>query len=572
MISPKKKKNRPDSGHQSHKPALNNKLPPPLGQVLIKNGILTEEQLDHALNVQRDKLGHLGKAVHLGRVVVELGYATEEQIITVINTDYRITIKSLADDIRGRVSEQYKPLFERIYRPRFPIWIQLFVATVAIIILTALSLSLFMQKRQKEMLYRQTLQVGKLSLNYFSNNAKIPLLEDNILHLNTLIKDAPSAEGVLYAIIVDNQQIVKAHTDINQLDTSFKPFPEVARITHEEEVKYFNYFDENGRHILNLMRAIELKGKRLGEVHVGLSIDFIEELTRRERYSIVLITISVIFLGALVAVWLGLRFSKPISQLLKATQQIAEGNYRYKILLNRRDELGNLASSFNRMGEELWKKSLMQKSFGKYIGAEVLEMILANPEGTWLKGHRNTATTILLDIRGFTAFSESTDPEQIVAYLNEYFQIATQAIVKFGGYVDKFIGDAVLGVFGVPVYHQNHVERAVRAAIQMQETFQKADKTSNPLLGSVAVAINTGEVLAGNIGSKDRMEYTIIGDSVNVTSRLNTLAGAGEIIISKSVLTTLEPHLSVKELPPRRLKGRSALVEAYQLLEIKDSL
>src|SRR5262249_27227160 len=132
---------------------------------------------------------------------------------------------------------------------------------------------------------------------------------------------------------------------------------------------------------------------------------------------------------------------------------------------------------------------------------------------------------LFTDIRGFTSFSENREPEQVVEALNQYFEICTRVILDYGGYVDKFIGDAVMGVFGVPVAVENHAERAVRASLHMQrELAEAAKKSGNDVLARVGVGINTGVLVAGNLGSQVKMEYTVIGDSVNTASRLNGLA------------------------------------------------
>ncbi|HSQ85425.1 MAG TPA: HAMP domain-containing protein [Desulfobacterales bacterium] len=425
-----------------------------IGTILRKRGIITEEQLVNALKVQKDKLYTFGKAVRLGQIIVELGYALEEELVEAINDEYQISVNTLSDDIKGLVKKKREHFAEALPPPRIPIWLQVFAATMVIIIITILVMSFFILSQQRERLYNQTVIVGKVSLNYFCGNASIPLLEDNILRLNTLIKDATHVEGLLYAIIVDHNQIIKAHTDINKIGKTFNKFTNITDVRKEGDVTYFNYFSGSGERVLNLTRPIIYNKKELGEVHVGVSIDFIEKLIHKAQLTIIGITFFIIIFGSGVAVFLGFHFSRPISNLVQATKEIGSGNYQHKIILARNDELGNLSTAFNRMGEELWKNSLMQKSFGKYIGSEVLEMIMANPESAWLKGHRSEATIIFVDIRGFTLYSEVKEPEEIVEKLNQYFEIATQAIQDYGGYVDKFIGDAVLGVFGVPVYHK----------------------------------------------------------------------------------------------------------------------
>jgi adenylate cyclase len=542
-----------------------------IGTILRKRGLITEEQLQNALKVQKDKLYTFGKAVRLGQIIVELGYALEEDLVKAVNDEYQISVNTLTDDIRGLVKKKRESFVEGLPPPRIPIWLQFFTATMVITIITIFVMSSFILSQQREMLYNQTLKIGKVSLNYFSGNASIPLLEDNILRLNTLIKDATHVEGLLYAIIIDHNQTIKAHTDINKIGKTFNKFANITDIRKEEDVTYFNYFSESGKHVLNLTRPILFNKKELGEVHVGISIDFIEKLIHRAQLTIIGITLFIIILGSGVAVFLGFHFSRPISNLVQATREIGSGNYQHKIILARNDELGNLSTAFNRMGEELWKNSLMQKSFGKYIGSEVLEMIMANPESVWLKGHRSEATIIFIDIRGFSSYSEVKEPEEIVEKLNQYFEIATQAIQDYGGYVDKFIGDAVLGVFGVPVYHENHALRAVKAATDMQKAFLEKHENGNDLLQSVGIGINSGVVVSGNIGSQNRMEYTVIGDSVNLAAHLYRLANPGEIIISKSVFRHLKKMLEVEPLPPQYIKGKSEPVETFRLLGIREN-
>jgi len=542
-----------------------------IGTVLRKRGIITEEQLQNALKVQNEKLYTLGKAVRLGQIIVELGYALEEDLVKAVNEEYQISIKTLTDDLRGLVKKKRDSFVEGLPPPRIPIWLQFFAATMLIIIITILVMSFFILSQQRERLYNQTIKIGKVSLNYFSGNAAIPLLEDNVLRLNTLIKDATHVEGLLYAIIVDHNQIIKAHTDINKIGNTFEKFENITDVRREEDVAYFNYFSKSGKHVLNLTRPILFKEKELGEVHVGISIDFIEKLIHKAQLAIIVITFFIIIFGSGIAVLLGFHFSRPISNLLQATKEIGSGNYRHKIILARNDELGNLSTAFNRMGDELWKNSLMQKSFGKYIGSEVLEMIMANPESPWLKGHRGEATIIFTDIRGFSLYSEVKEPEEVIESLNQYFEIATRAIQYHGGYVDKFIGDAVLGVFGVPVYKQNHALRAVRAAIDMQKAFFEKGKNGNDLLQAVGIGINSGVVVSGNIGSQDRMEYTVIGESVNLAAHLYRLASPGEIIISKSVYSNISDMLEVEPLPPQYIKGKSEPVETYKLLGIQEN-
>jgi adenylate cyclase len=537
-----------------------------LGEVLLAKGLITQDQLQAALDEKRDRLSHLGHSAHIGQIMVEQGFIPEETLIDAINVHYGLNVTSLSENIGSLISSKRKHLTNRISVLRIPIWVQLILATTFIVALTTLALSYVFLERQEDLLYRETVNIGTVSLNYFANNARIPLLEDNILRLNTLIKEATAVKGLKYAFIIDNNNEIKAHSNLDLLGTTFKSFENIGQVVQSGPITYFNYATATDERILNLTRPVVFKDRELGSVHVGVSIDHIQATINRDRgYSIFTALFFMVF-GILVAIILGIRFSGPIAKLVRATREIAKGNYRYKVDLKRNDELGDLAQAFNHMNEELLVKSLMQENFGKYVGKEILSMILDNPERGWLKGRRVEATVIFVDIRGFTPFAEKKEPEKLVERLNQYLGIATRVIRDHGGYVDKFIGDAVLGVFGVPVFYEGHRDKALRAAMDMQAQFESTRTRHNPLLKLVAIGIHSGVLIAGNIGSHGKLEYTVIGDSVNVAAHICDIAGPGEVVISDAVHQGLQNKPEAQALSPHRLKGRVEKVQTYRVL------
>jgi len=541
-----------------------------LGELLKQKKLITDDQLQRAMDEQLDRLHRLDQSVHLGLILIDRQYVAEQDLLKAVNEHYQLALTSFPgnfDDIlrKRRIHGQKKPPIFRI-----PIWLQLSMAITLVVTLTIFLLDFFVLSRQKERLYQQTLKVGMISLTYFDTNARIPLLEDNILQLNTLIKNAAEVEGLLYAIIVDQRMEIKAHTDHNQIGTEFKRIEHMTNDQQDGNTRYFEYTLPGGERVLNLSRPIMLKDKQLGEVHVGVSLDFIEQDIKRERLSILWMTVLIIAFGIAIAIYFGLRFSRPISKLVKATQDISKGKYHHNIDLTRRDELGNLAVAFDRMNEELWIKSLMQESFGKYVGPQILDLIMKNPENTWLQGQTNEATILFADIRGFTTYSESKAPKVIVDELNQFFEIANSAILNHDGYIDKFIGDGVLAVFGVPFYQKNHIKNAVAAAFEMQQAFHSAGANGNVLLTSIGIGIHTGLVVSGNIGSPVKMEYTVIGDSVNVASRISEIAAPGEIIISSNIYEQVPEFIEVEPLQPHKIKGRSKPIKTYRTLKIRE--
>lgn len=543
------------------------------GEVLRKKSAISDEQLENALKKQKVKLARNGETVRLGRMIVDLGYSNENEVIKHINKHYRTSVVTLSDNLEEQISKKRRSFKEKLIFAYIPIWLKFSIAVISIIVLTIMVLSFIILDRQEERLYQQTVKTGMVSLNFISNNAKILLLNDDILGLNTLIKEAASVEGILYAIIANRKKEIKAHTDFDMIgEVLEKPtvIKSNEKIIKKGDVTYFNYTLASGERVLDLRRPLILKGKELGEANVGVSIDFIDELIYKERLFIGLIGLFILFIAVVAAVLFGLNFSRPISKLVDATREISKGNYQHKVGITRKDELGDLSLAFDYMTSELRVKSLMQKSFGKYVGPEVLDMILADPESVWLKGQKREATILFTDIRRFTAYSETKEPEEVVDVLNKYFDIVSHYIIKYGGNIDKFLGDGVLGTFGVPVFYEDHAERAVRAALDMQRKLTQLGKEGNKLLLSMGVGINSGVVISGNMGSQEKMEYTVIGDTVNLASRLNGLAGPGEIVVSGSVYKKVVHLIKADTLPPQKVKGKSKPVSVYKVLSIKE--
>lgn len=535
-----------------------------LGEALLKDKVITVSQLQKALDIQRLNQEKLGK------ILIDQGHAKEQDIIETIEKHYDIRVSSLSEDIEDRIKRKPLSWRHRISNLRMPISVKFAVAITFTIWLTVLVLSFVILQRQKEVLYQQTLKVGKISLRFFTNNARIPLVNDDTLKLNTLIKEATSVEGLLYAIIVDREQVIKAHTDPDQIGSTLPPLENTQGKTTEDSITYYNYQSPAGMNILNVSQPVTFMDKVLGAVNVGVSLDFIREQTRKATKSLIILSLLIITLGISTAIFFGIGFSRPIYQLVLAAKEIASGNYEFKIDMVRRDELGDLASAFNYMSHELWKKFLITKSFGQYVSPEVLNIILANPEESWLQGSQTEATILFADVRGFTRFAEKRKPEEVVESLNEYFRIVTRHILEHGGYIDKFVGDAVLGVFCIPIFEEDHAERAVRAAMGMQQELISRDSSRNPLLARIGIGINSGTLVAGNLGSDTKIEYTVIGDTVNIASRITDIAGPGKVLISKNTLDLVTDLVTTEKMPSQKVKGKSEPVEVYQVLGINE--
>src|ERR1035437_6250397 len=179
----------------------------------------------------------------------------------------------------------------------------------------------------------------------------------------------------------------------------------------------------------------------------------------------------------------------------------------------------------------------MKSIFAKYVTREVMDQLLERPELAQLGGRKEIVTILFSDIRGFTSLSETLEPQDVVGQLNEYLSTMTAIIFAEHGIIDKFVGDGIMVYFGAPVYPQEHAWRAIKVAIQMQngmETLRAKWQSEGKPDIQIGIGVNTGSVIMGNIGSSQYMDFTLIGDAVNLSSRLCTVAAAGEILISDS--------------------------------------
>ncbi|HEX5434416.1 MAG TPA: adenylate/guanylate cyclase domain-containing protein [Candidatus Angelobacter sp.] len=203
----------------------------------------------------------------------------------------------------------------------------------------------------------------------------------------------------------------------------------------------------------------------------------------------------------------------------------------------------------------------------RFLAPEVAEMIAANPQ-IRLGGVNQRVSVMFADIRGFTQFSEHTEPARVVEVLNEYFTRVTDVILDHDGMIDKYIGDAVMAVFGVPIAKEDDAGNAVRSAIHIQRLVAEMNRDAAargwPEL-AVGIGINTGVVTAGNIGSPRRLDYTVVGDAVNLASRLMDNASGGQILISQPTAQDLGPDFKLTRLRVRRVRGRSEPVQVFSV-------
>src|SRR5262249_34289041 len=256
------------------------------------------------------------------------------------------------------------------------------------------------------------------------------------------------------------------------------------------------------------------------------------------------------------------------------TRAIAAGNFNVALSVPSRDEIGILTESFNQMAKSLREKEMIKRAFTRYVAREVVEEILKDPERLVLTGERREVTELFCDIRGFTPLSERLTPEAVVSLLNDFYTLMIETTFKHDGTLDKFMGDSVMAIFGAPIAHADHSERAIRTALAMQEGMValNAKRTRDGKEGvAIGIGVSAGEVVAGTVGTEDRMEYTVIGDSVNLAARLQSNAKPGQILISQRTLDKVRDWVDARALGAIRVKGKEEEVEVYEVVGLLGS-
>jgi len=222
-----------------------------------------------------------------------------------------------------------------------------------------------------------------------------------------------------------------------------------------------------------------------------------------------------------------------------------------------------------RSHEELSRRVIERQALERFLSGAIVERILSNPDQVHLGGENQIATILFSDIRGFTRMSEKMEPQEVVELLNEYFTEMTDLIFENGGTLDKYLGDGIMALFGAPITKPDDTLRAVKTAIEMQKSLARLNadwEAQGKRSLRMGVGINTGPITAGNIGSSKRMDYTVIGDAVNLASRLCANAAGGQILISESTFQTIDQNLPARRLAPILVKGKETPVEVYEVV------
>jgi class 3 adenylate cyclase len=280
------------------------------------------------------------------------------------------------------------------------------------------------------------------------------------------------------------------------------------------------------------------------------------------RWDVGVLGVVSLVIALLAVLYISRGLSGPISEIVRGTHEIEHGNYDVRVRVRRRDELGRLAASFNEMAAGLALQEKYRSVLNAVADRTVAEQLITQ-SGT-LGGEIRHVTMLFCDIRGFTAITENMPPADVIELLNEHMTALTDVAYQHGGIVDKFVGDLIMVLFGAPLSTGEDALRAVQCAEEMLRVRRALNASSRHSL-EVGIGLATGSVVAGCMGSDQRLSYTVLGHRVNLASRLCSIAQAGEIIMDEETYTDAQSIINAEPMPPMQLKGISEPVHPWRV-------
>ena len=276
------------------------------------------------------------------------------------------------------------------------------------------------------------------------------------------------------------------------------------------------------------------------------------------------------------ALILSRQVAQPLYSLRASIEGIGKGDLTTKATADGTVEFAEMAAAINTMAAGLRERETVKRAFSGYISRQMLELITSKGELPALKGERRRVTVLFSDIRGFTALAVGMRPEEVVELLSEYFSRMVDVILRNQGTIDKFLGDGMMVIFGAPIDDPNQEEHAVRTALEMQRELAQlaAEWEKQGRRGfKMGIGINSGSAVVGNIGSQEHMEYTAIGDTVNLASRLETATKelGVDIVVSEQTYDAVRPLFAWRAMGAVSVKGRAEAVTTYAVEGVNEA-
>lgn len=398
-------------------------------------------------------------------------------------------------------------------------------------------LGLMIVSSQSELLRGQINDFGETMVNHLAESSKELVLSDDILSLMVLVSNLGKNENILGSVIYSHDGKLLASSGRLPIHDINKTYEQAQQLKPGYYALEWTDYDDHSQplEVISFITPIHYQDLIAGHALITYSKAALTESLHQTISAITAATVFMILLGIITAYFVGKRLTRPIYDLMDASRAIHDGDYAYRISEQRNDEIGYLIDAFNNMASGMLEKSQVENAFSRFVSPKVAKQIMDNLDGVSLGGKHVQATALFADIVGFTSLSEKLPANEIATMLNEYFRYINMASKIYHGTVDKYMGDCAMIVFGAPEEDPEHKFNAVQCAIMIQRLVDRLNMSriqQNKVAIHFRIGINSGEMLAGNMGSDDRMQYTVVGEAVNLAARLHSVAERGEVIVT----------------------------------------
>ncbi|MFA6147129.1 MAG: adenylate/guanylate cyclase domain-containing protein [bacterium] len=379
---------------------------------------------------------------------------------------------------------------------------------VGVVLLAVLAAGWAGRSRFVDSLYREKVRAAEFTLDLVAAGSVLPLVAEDGLTLNSLIKGASPGERYLFVSVSDAGNVVRADTDLSRIGIPWKG---------------------SGKGVLELSRSILFQGKPVGTARLGVSTERLRADASRDSFPAVWILLAAILSAA------------------------AAGGIGFSVARMAGESGGGAGSGDSKAGVRPGLPGAAPE------GKE------GDPGPT-----RNPVTVLYASVKEFRSYAGATLPDDLMRNLKEIFSIASRNVLGYGGYVEKYQGESITGVFGAPADLADHTRRAVRAAVSIQKALQEAANNGNDLLRKVSIGISTGVVLSGQVPSGETSSPFHVGEIFEEAASLDRAAREGEIVISRDVYMSVQNLVAVEPLPPQGAGEGRGSWEAFRLLRIEE--
>ncbi len=415
---------------------------------------------------------------------------------------------------------------------------------------------------------QQYLEFGQTVAKQMIESAKDSLLANDPLALEMMTNSLLRDKSILGVAIYSEQGEALTSAGIAPSHLTDKVLKDPVRVqwqlaSDDGEVEKYSSF----------IASTVFKDVVVGYGLITLSQSKLQKAQQHILQALAVTTLVLLVFGVIISLYLGRRVTRPISNMAKASAAIEHGQSGNALPQNT-DEVGRLYVSFSNMEEGMRERGILEESFSRYVSPSLAKSIVSDSQWDQLGGRYVDASVLFADVVGFTSLSEKLPADEISALLNDYFGYISKAAHLFQGHVDKYIGDCAMLVFGVPDQDLQHRLHAIRCAVVIQKSITLVNlhrQRQGLRILHFHIGVNSGQMLAGNIGSSERMNYTVIGDTVNLASRLASSAEANQIVITQQ----LKDELSSAEYQPTvvfhgalNLRGKQEPVNTFRVVDI----